>query len=60
MRDIVDIYSYNLQDVCIGKVVLTVSNDTDSSVGYIQVRETAVTVTTPKQTMIHRWRRGVA
>ena len=43
MRDIVDIYSYNLQDVCIGKVVLTVSNYTDSSVGFIQVRETAGT-----------------
>ena len=49
MVDIVDIYSSDLQDVCIGKVVLTVSNDTDSSVGYIQVRETAGTVTTPAQ-----------
>ena len=38
MVDIVDIYSSDLQDVCIGKVVLTVSNDTDSSVGFIQVR----------------------
>ena len=45
----VDIYSCDLQDVCIGKVVLTVSNDTDSSVGYIQVRETVVTVPTPEQ-----------
>ena len=49
MVDIVDIYSSALQDVCIGKVVLTVSNDTDSSVGYIQVRGTAGTVTTPAQ-----------
>ena len=45
----IDIYSCDLQDVCIGKVVLTVSNDTDSSVGFIQVRETSVTVTTPAQ-----------
>ena len=49
MVDSIDIYNYNLQDVCIGKVVLTVSNDTDSSVGFIQVRETAGTVTTPEQ-----------
>ena len=49
MVDSIDIYSCDLQDVCIGKVVLTVSNDTDSSVGYIQVREAAATVTTPAQ-----------
>ena len=28
------------QDVCFGKVVLTVSNDTEKSEGYIQVRVT--------------------
>ena len=49
MVDSIDIYNYNLQDVCIGKVVLTVSNDTDSSVGYIQVRGDSWTVTTPAQ-----------
>ena len=55
----VDIYSSDLQDVCIGKVVLTVSNDTDSSVGYIQVREDSWDCD-DTCTVIHRWRRGAA